>query len=157
MLGRFMARRQKERLRTIQLDADVSEIAQRLADKKELSSTLSELLRVNYGFGDALAEKKRELHALLDHKQQLVDQERHLVNEIEQMEENFLHRETNVKPVLQEKLMKLDAKIKHIRTQAERTIDASVRRSKYRAIEMFEQQMQEIREQLDEFNSEGVL
>ena len=152
-----MARRQKERLRTIQLDADVSEIAQRLADKKELSSTLSELLRVNYGFGDKLEEKKRELHVLLDHKQELIKQENKLYDEIEAMEKAFLDRETNLKPVLEEKLTKLDARIKMIRSQAERTIDASVRRSKYRAIESFEKQMQEIRAQLDEFNSEGVL
>ena len=152
-----MARRPKERLRTIQLDADVSEIAQRLADKKELSSTLSELLRVNYGFGDKLEEKKRELHVLLDHKQELIKQENKLYDEIEAMEKAFLDRETNLKPVLEEKLTKLDARIKMIRSQAERTIDASVRRSKYRAIETFEKQMQEIRAQLDEFNSEGVL
>lgn len=152
-----MARRPKERLRTIQLDADVSEIAQRLADKKELSSTLSELLRVNYGFGDKLEEKKRELHVLLDHKQELIEQENKLYDEIEAMEKAFVDRETNVKPVLEEQLVKLDAKIKHVKAQAERTIDASIRRSKYRAIENFEKQMQEIREQLDEFNSEGVL
>ena len=152
-----MARRPKERLRTIQLDADVSEIAQRLADKKELSSTLSELLRVNYGFGDKLEEKKRELHVLLDHKQELINQENKLYDEIEAMERAFVDRETNVKPVLEEKLKKLDARIKMIRSQAEKTIDASLRRSKYRAIENFENQMQEIRAQLDEFNSEGVL
>ena len=152
-----MARRPKERLRTIQLDADVSEIAQRLADKKELSSTLSELLRVNYGFGDKLEEKKRELHNLLDHKQELIEQENKLYDEIEAMEKSFVDRETNVKPVLEEKLVKLDAKIKHVQSQAERTIDASVRRMKYRALEELEKQMQEIREQLDEFNSEGVL
>jgi Tfp pilus assembly protein PilN len=150
-------KRGKERLRTIQLDADVSEIAQRLADKKELSSTLSELLRVNYGFGDALEEKKRELHTLLDHKQSLCEEEERLKEEINQMEIAFIDRETNVKPVLQEQLVKLDARIKHIKRQAEQTIDASIRRQKYRAIENFEKQMQEIREQLDEFNSEGVL
>jgi DNA repair exonuclease SbcCD ATPase subunit len=152
-----MARRPKERLRTIQLDADVSEIAQRLADKKELSSTLSELLRVNYGFGDKLEEKKRELHVLLDHKQELIEQENKLYDEIEQMEKSFIDRETNVKPVLQDKLVKLDARIKHLKTQAERTIDASVRRMKYRAIEELEKQMQDIRSQLIEFDSEGVL
>ena len=152
-----MARRPKERLRTIQLDADVAEIAQRLADKKELSSTLSELLRVNYGFGDKLEEKKRELHVLLDQKRSLSEQEQRLIDEINQMEIAFIDQETNVKPVLEEQLKKLDARIKMIRSQAERTIDSSVRRSKYRAIETFEKQMQEIRAQLDEFNSEGVL
>ncbi|MHA1882511.1 MAG: hypothetical protein ACTSUO_05645 [Candidatus Thorarchaeota archaeon] len=150
-------KRQKERLRTIQLDLDVSEIAQRLADQKKLSSTLSELLRANYGFGDAIEEKKRELTALLDHKQSLIQQERDLEEEINQMETDFIHRETNVKPVLQEKLVKLNAKVKHLKTQAERSIDAHVRRMKYRGIEQLELQIQEIHEQLIEFDSEGVL
>jgi len=152
-----MARRPKERLRTIQLDADVSEIAQRLADKKELSSTLSELLRVNYGFGDKLEEKKRELHSLLDHKQTLIDQEQELKDQINQMEVDFIHRETNVKPVLQEKLIKLDARIKLMKSQRDRAIDVNTRIMKSRAIESLEAQMQEIHEQLTEFNSEGVL
>ena len=150
-------KRKKERLRTIQLDADVSKIAQKLADQKKLSSTLSELLRVNYGYGDAIEEKKRELTALLDYKHDLQTQEEQLRNQIDDMEQDFIHRETNVKPVLEEKLVKLDARIKHIKRQAEQTIDASIRRGKYRAIENFELQMQEIREQLDEFNSEGVI
>ena len=151
-----MARRPKERLRTIQLDLDVSEIAQRLADNKQLSSTLSELLRVNYGFGDKLEEKKRELHTLLDHKQQLIEQENKLYDEIESMEKAFLDRETNVKPVLKEKLQKLDAKLKMLKSQAERTIDASVRRMKYRAIEATELQIQEIHKQLIEFDVEDL-
>ena len=151
-----MAGRPKERLRTIQLDLDVSEIAQRLADNKQLSATLSELLRVNYGFGDKLEEKKRELHNLLDHKQALIEQENKLYDEIESMEKAFIDRETNVKPILKEKLQKLDAKLKMLKSQAERTIDASVRRMKYRAIEATELQMQEIHKQLVEFDVEDL-
>ena len=151
------SRKQKERLRTIQLDADVSEIAQRLADKKELSSTLSELLRVNFGFGDRLEEKKRELHNLLDHKQSLIDQERELVEQINQMEKDFINRETNVKPVLEEKLVKLDARIKLLKSKRDRAIDVNDRIAKSRGIEALEEQMQQIHEQLIEFDSEGVL
>ena len=152
-----MAGRPKERLRTIQLDLDVSEIAQRLADKKQLSATISELLRVNYGFGDKLEEKKRELHTLLDHKAALIAQENKLFDEIEQMEKDYLHRESNVKPVLQEKLIKLDARIKLLKSKRDRSIDVNERISKSRGIEALELQMQEIRAQLDEFNAEGVL
>ena len=152
-----MARRQKERLRTIQLDADVAEIAQRLADNKQLSSTLSELLRVNYGFGDKLEEKKRELHVLLDHKQAIIDQERELVNVINKMEQDYIHRESNVKPVLQDKLVKLDARIKLLKSKRDRAIDVNERISKSRGIEQLEKQMQDIRSQLIEFEAEGVL
>lgn len=149
-----MARKQKERLRTIQLDLDVSDIAQRLADKKELSSTLSELLRANYGYGDKLEEKKRELHNLLDYKQQLIDEENRLYDEIEQMEKDFINRETNLKPVLKDKMQKLNAKIDMLRKQANASIDASVRRMKYRAIEQLELQLQDVQSQLIEFDSE---
>ena len=51
--------KQKERTRSISLDLDVSEIAQKLADKGELSSTLSELLRQAYGFGDKSKRKSK--------------------------------------------------------------------------------------------------
>ena len=146
-----MARRPKERLRTIQLDLDVSEIAQKLADKKELSSTLSELLRANYGFGDKLEEKKRELHALLDHIEDMNHKRREMEDDIDATEKEFLDRETNVVPQLKEKLVTLRAKYDLIKRQAETAIDASVRAMKYRAMEQFENQIQEVLAQLEEF------
>ena len=146
-----MARRPKERLRTIQLDLDVSEIAQRLADKKELSSTLSELLRANYGFGDKLEEKKRELTALLDHIEDMNQKRRDMEDDIDAAEKEFLDRETNVVPQLKEKLVTLRAKYDLIKRQAETSIDASVRAMKYRGMEQFEKQIQEVLQQLEEF------
>ena len=149
-----MARKQKERLRTIQLDLDVSEIAQKLADQKKLSSTLSELLRENFGYGDKLEEKKRELHNLLDHKQKIAADEQRLIDEIDKMEMDFIERDTNLKPILKEKYQKLDARINLLRKQANSTIDASVRRMKFRAIEQLEAQIQEVQKQLVEFDVE---
>jgi predicted nucleic acid-binding Zn-ribbon protein len=146
-----MARRPKERLRTIQLDLDVSEIAQKLADKKELSSTLSELLRANYGFGDKLEEKKRELHAILDHIADMHHKRDEMIADIDATEKEFLERETNVVPQLKEKLVTLRAKYDLIKRQAETAIDASVRSMKYRAMEQFENQIQEVLAQLEEF------
>ena len=146
-----MARRQKERLRTIQLDLDVSEIAQKLADKKELSSTLSELLRANYGFGDKLEEKKRELHAILDHIADMHHKRDEMIADIDATEKEFLDTQTNVVPALKEKLVTLRAKYDLIKRQAETAIDASVRSMKYRAMEQFELQIQEVLSQLEEF------
>ena len=146
-----MARRPKERLRTIQLDLDVSEIAQKLADKKELSATLSELLRANYGFGDKLEEKKRELHALLDHIEDMNQKRREMEDDIDATEKEFLDTQTNVVPALKEKLVTLRAKYDLIKRQAETAIDASVRSMKYRAMEQFEIQIQEVLAQLEEF------
>ena len=146
-----MARRPKERLRTIQLDLDVSEIAQKLADKKELSSTLSELLRANYGFGDKLEEKKRELHAVLDHIAEMHQKRDDMIADIDATEKEFLDTQTNVVPQLKEKLVTLRAKYDLIKRQAETAIDASVRSMKYRAMEQFEIQIQEVLAQLEEF------
>ena len=131
-----MARKEKERLRTIQLDLDVSEIAQKLADQKKLSSTISELLRTNYGFGDKLEEKKRELHNLLDHKQTLVLEEKRLIEEIDAMEIDYIERETNLKPILRDKIQKLHARISLLKTKRDRAIDVNDRISKSRGIEM---------------------
>ena len=146
-----MTRTPKERLRTIQLDLDVSEIAQKLADKKQLSSTLSELLRANYGFGDKLEEKKRELTALLDHIEDMNQKRREMENDIDATEKEFLDAQTNVVPQLKEKLVTLRAKYDLIKRQAETAIDASVRSMKYRGMEQFEKQIQEVLQQLEEF------
>lgn len=144
-------KRQKERLRTIQLDADVSEIAQKLADKKELSSTLSELLRSNYGFGDALEEKKRELTAILDHIQDMHHKRDEMIKDIDATEKEWLDKKTNVIPQLKQKLVTLRAKYDLIKKSAETAIDASVRAMKYRGMEQIEKQIQDVLQQLEGF------
>ena len=146
-----MARRPKERLRTIQLDLDVSEIAQKLADKKELSSTLSELLRANYGFGDKLEEKKRELHAILDHISDMHHKRDEMIADIDATEKEFLNAQTNVVPQLKEKLVTLRARYDMIKKQADTAIDPTVRSMKYRGMEQFEKQIQDVLAQLEEF------
>ena len=146
-----MARRPKERLRTIQLDLDVSEIAQKLADKKELSSTLSELLRANYGFGDKLEEKKRELHAILDHISDMHHKRDVMIADIDATEKEFLDKQTNVVPELKKQLVTLQAKHALIKRQAETAIDSAVRSMKYRAMENYESQIQDVLKQLEGF------
>lgn len=144
-------KRGKERLRTIQLDEDVSEIAQRLADKKQLSSTLSELLRANYGFGDELEEKKRELTAILDHIAEMHHKRDVMIDEIDQTEKEWIHKQTNVVPELKKKLVTLQAKYQLVKKSAETAIDASVRAMKYRGMEQIEKQIQEVNDQLEGF------
>jgi predicted nucleic acid-binding Zn-ribbon protein len=146
-----MARRPKERLRTIQLDLDVSEIAQKLADKKELSSTLSELLRANYGFGDKLEEKKRELHAILDHIADMHTKRDVMIADIDATEKELINKQTNVLPQLKEKLVTLRARYDMIKRQAETAVDSTVRAMKYRGMEQFEKQIQDVLRQLEDF------
>ena len=146
-----MTRKLKERLRTIQLDLDVSEIAQKLADKKQLSSTISELLRSNYGFGDKLEEKKRELTAILDHISEMHHKRDEMIKDIDVTEAEWLHKQTNIVPELKKKLVTLRAKYDMTKRQAEMAIDASVRSMKYRAMEQFEKQIQEVLTELEGF------
>lgn len=139
----------KERTRSVSLDLDVSEIAQKLADRGALSSTISELLRQAYGFGDKLEEKKRELHNVLDQIAALNDKKNTIETEINTKEAEWLHKETHLVPVLKDKLVTLHAKVGMLNKEAERAIDSTVRAMKYRAIESFEKQIQEINAQLE--------
>lgn len=103
-MGRKADPRGKDRPRTVVLAGDVAEIAQKLADKGELSSTLSELLRHNYGFGDAIAEKKRQLTALLDEKKRICDLEVELVALIDTLEQQSIENNTHIRPQLEKRI-----------------------------------------------------
>ena len=103
-MGRKRDPKGKDRTRTIQLAGDVADIAQKLADNGQLSATLSELLRHNYGFGDAIEEKKRELTAILDEKQRLGEYEAAIYQQIEDLEKQRLANESMVKPAIQKRI-----------------------------------------------------
>lgn len=103
-MGRKADPRGKDRPRTVVLSGDVAEIAQKLADKGELSSTLSELLRYNYGFGDAIEEKKRELSNLWADKMAINDREEAVIAEIDALEAKALEQNTTVRPALERRL-----------------------------------------------------
>lgn len=102
-MGRKPDPRGKDRPRTIVLAGDVAEIADNLAQKNELSATLSELLRHNFGFGDKIEEKKRELEATHEHRLLLQRKEEDLAAAIDSMEEDFLTRQNNIKPNLEKR------------------------------------------------------
>ena len=117
-MGRKANPRGRDRTRTIQLDGDVAEIAQKLAEQSKLSATLSELLRYNYGFGDAIEEKKRQLSAVLDQQRVLKESEEELIAEIDSMETKAIEQNTTVKPalekrrkILRERLAKTEQKL----------------------------------------------
>jgi len=102
-MGRKADPKGKDRPRTIVLAGDVAEIAQKLADKGELSRTLSELLRFNYGFGDALDEKKRELEAAHEQRINLQRLEESLALEIDDLESTILKQNSTIKPNLEKR------------------------------------------------------
>lgn len=113
--------RGKDRPRTIVLAGDVAEIAQKLADRGDLSATLSELLRHNYGFGDRIEEKKRELSATIDQKKAIEAREAELIAVIDEMEVMELERSTTVRPQIEKRreiLLERLAKTEHRRSRA---------------------------------------
>lgn len=119
-MGRKADPRGKDRPRTIVLAGDVAEIAQRLAETSKLSSTLSELLRTNYGFGDKIAEKKRELSALLDEKQRIDNAADELEQEIDRLEQESIENDAHVRPqiekriaILTERMTKINHELQH--------------------------------------------
>lgn len=103
-MGRKADPKGKDRTRTIQLAGDVADIAQKLADKGALSATLSELLRHNYGFGDKIDEKKRELEATHEQRVALQRREEDLAAAIDELEQQQIHHQTNVRPAIERKL-----------------------------------------------------
>tara|TARA_Y100000361_G_C11158012_1_gene345467 strand:+ start:1185 stop:1640 length:456 start_codon:yes stop_codon:yes gene_type:complete len=102
-MGRKADPKGKDRTRTIQLAGDVADIAQKLADKGALSATLSELLRHNYGFGDKIDEKKRELEATHEQRVALQRREEDLAAAIDELEARFLEEQSAVRPALEKR------------------------------------------------------
>ena len=99
-MGRKPDPRGKDRPRTIVLSGDVAEIAQKLADEGNLSATLSDLLRQQYGFGDKIEERKRALTMLLDEKQRLSELTQAMADEIDALEEKALEQNATIRPAL---------------------------------------------------------
>jgi len=141
----------KERTRSITLDLDVSEIAQRLADKMELSSTLSELLRQAYGFGDKVEEKKRELTALLDEKDRMRTKEQELVEEIDRMEAELLDKKAIKLPQLTDRLRILEARRQRIQREVNMGVTENFTNNKLRVLANIDQLIKATEEEMEEY------
>lgn len=126
-MGRKADPRGKDRPRTIVLSGDVAEIAEKLASNNALSSTLSELLRHNYGFGDAIEEKKRELQATHDEIQLLKEREQHIIANIDALEQQAIERSASIKPALEKKLAILQERYDRLGKDLQRAFDPQTR------------------------------
>ena len=122
-MGRKPDPRGKDRPRTIVLSGDVAEIAQKLADQGELSSTLSDLLRQQYGFGTQLEERKRALTMLLDEKQRLSELTQQMADEIDALEVKALEQNATIRPALERRKKILQERWAKTMTKAERAFD----------------------------------
>lgn len=141
----------KERTRSITLDLDVSEIAQKLADRMELSSTLSELLRQAYGFGDKVEEKKRELTALLDQKDAMREKEQQLVEEIDRMEAELIDRKQIKLPQLTDRLRILQARRQRIQREVNMGVTENFTNNKLRVLANIDELIKATEEEMEEY------
>ena len=94
----------KDSTRSIRLDGDVSEIAQKLANDKMLSHTLSKLLRQHYGLNTEIDAIKTRLNQTINERMLLQEEEILLADKIDELESQFLQKQTNELPKLREKL-----------------------------------------------------
>ena len=94
----------KDLTRSIRLDGDVAHIAQKLADDKMLSHTISKLLRQHYGLHTEIDAIKTRLNQTINERMLLQDEERHLADRIDELEAEMDHKKTNELPILRQKL-----------------------------------------------------
>jgi regulator of replication initiation timing len=94
----------KDSTRSIRLDGDVSEIAQKLADDKMLSHTLSKLLRQHYGLNTEIDAIKAQLDRTVNERMVLQEEEKLLAEKIDQLQMEMIDKQTNDLPKLRHKL-----------------------------------------------------
>jgi len=141
--------RGKDKPRSIVLDGDVAEIAQRLADNNALSSTLSELLRSNYGFGDAIEEKKRQMHAVITERQRLAQVEADLEAEIDAMEVQLIEKQTTIRPQIEKRITLMTARRNNAMRDMNNAIDSTTRNQKHRVIQNLDRMIADAQEELE--------
>ena len=94
----------KDVTRSIRLDGDVAEIAQKLADDKMLSKTLSKLLRQHYGMHDEITSIKQQLDRTVNERMLLQEEEKLLADKIDELQMEMIDKQTNDLPKLRQKL-----------------------------------------------------
>ena len=150
-MGRKADPKGKDRPRTIVLSGDVAEIAQKLAENNQLSSTLSELLRQTYGFGDAIEAKKQQLTSLLNEKQRLADQELELVAEIDTLEAKMIHEKATILPQLTRRLEILEERRIRVQREYNLAIDNHTMQQKLNALTKIEDLIEETKAEMEAF------
>ena len=150
-MGRKADPKGKDRPRTIVLSGDVAEIAQKLADNGQLSSTLSELLRQTYGFGDEIEAKKQQLTAILDEKQRLASQEIELVAEIDTLEAKMIHEKATILPQLTRRLEILEERRIRVQREYNQSLDPHTINQKQNALNTIDELIKSCKAEMEAF------
>ena len=149
-MGRKADPRGKDRPRTIVLGGDVAEIAQKLADRGELSSTLTELLRFNYGFGDQIEEKKRELDATTEEIKLLQERSEHIIANINALEEQMVHNNATIRPALERRQTILRERLQKTHEKLKRVFDPQEESRLHRVALEIQDQLAKVKDELEE-------
>lgn len=129
-MGRKPDPRGKDRPRTIVLCGSVAEIAQRLADSNALSSTISELLRREYGLSGAIEEKRAALASMTEERKRMQAQEEAMAQELDELEIRETERKTTLIPALEERLNTLVERRARLEDEESRLFDPNSLRMK---------------------------
>lgn len=152
-MGRKPNPRGKDKTRTISLDGDVGEIAQRLADKGQLSSTISDALRRQFGIDTQLDKLKLELNNSIDERKALQEKEESLIHAINMAEQISIERRTTLIPQLEnQKHILADRHEKLIRDKS-RCITEQDRILKQRQIDLTADRLKDVMQQMKEANA----
>lgn len=114
-MGRKPNPKGKDRTRTISLDGDVSDVAQELADKSQLSKVLSQLLRNAYNISDEVAIMKDKLASLVEERKGLQRLEEEMIEAIDEAERRIIHDRNHVLPSLYQRQGVLEERLRKLR------------------------------------------
>jgi len=106
-MGRPKDPRGRDKSRTITLAGDVAEIAQKLADENRLSSTLSKLLRVEFGGFGEVDQMNRVIDELHNERKRINDALDNAVKRRDEHEAAIIHARATVLPSINARLEKL--------------------------------------------------
>lgn len=122
----------KDKPRTICLDGDVSEIAQRLADNNMLSREITEFLRNKYGHPTQLDKLKAQLSDMVNARKNLQAQEEELIQAIDEEEalarQKAIHDLENERAVARKNIKEVESNINLIETRLKYGIADDVQR-----------------------------
>jgi len=149
-MGRPPNPKGKEKARTISLDGDVSEIAQRLASKSLLSHTLSALLRKEFGVATALEAAQTELKQLITERDQNAQAQELAIARIDQLEKEAMQRKTTIIPAIEMRLEKLYARKEKTERDMNRAFTPQDVRAKERVIANIEKIIEATLKELEE-------
>ena len=150
-MGRPANPKGKDKTRTISLDGDVSEIAQRLASKSVLSHTLSALLRQEFGVATALEAAQEELQQLIREREENAQAQATAILRIDQLQEEAETRKTTIIPAIEMRLEKLYARKEKTEKDLKRAFTPQDVRAKERVIANIEKIIEATLKELEEF------